>query len=77
MTSPPSGEGTCTGGTCITNMTLYNITGLMYGMTYTVMISANNSVGAGEGTSLSVAIPGNGNFLFLYRSNFLSVDLYN
>lgn len=57
----PSG-GNCIGGTCQTNNTSYNVTGLMFGVTYTISITANNTVGmsVNSNVSVEVTVPGEG-----------------
>ena len=51
---------TCVGETCITSFTSCNVTGLMFGVTYSFNISANNSVGMSDEVSGEVTVPARG-----------------
>ena len=52
---------TCVGETCITSFTSCNVTGLMFGVTYSFNVSANNSVGTSDEVFEEVTVPARGN----------------
>ena len=62
--SPHPSGGNCIGGTCQTSNTSYNLTGLMFGVTYTISIVANNTVGMSINSNIPVmvTVPGEGNY---------------
>lgn len=45
----------------MTSLTNINVTGLTFGMTYIIRVSANNSIGIGNSSMLTATTPGEGN----------------